>query len=83
ALLKATKVDGIYDRDPRTHPDAKRFETLTFEDALRLQLRIMDLTAFTLCMERQMEVVVFNIWEAGNARRIVLGEPLGTVVRQP
>ncbi len=82
ALLKATNVDGVYDRDPRKHADAKRFESLTFEEALRLQLRIMDLTAFTLCMERQMEVVVFNIWEAGSARRIVLGEPLGTVVRQ-
>ncbi len=80
ALLKATNVDGVYDRDPKHHPDAKRFETLTFEDALRLQLRIMDLTAFTLCMERQLEVVVFNIWEAGSARRIVLGDPIGTVV---
>ncbi len=80
ALLKATNVDGVYDRDPKRHPDAKRFETLTFEDALRLQLRIMDLTAFTLCMERQLEVVVFNIWEAGSARRIVLGDPIGTVV---
>jgi len=81
ALLKATNVDGIYDRDPRKHPDAVKFETLSFEDALQRQLRVMDLTAFTLCMERTMEVVVFNIWESGNLRRIALGEPIGTTVR--
>ena len=81
ALLKATNVDGVYDRDPRKHPDAVKFETLSFEDALQRQLRVMDLTAFTLCMERTMEVVVFNIWESGNLRRIALGEPIGTTVR--
>jgi uridylate kinase len=81
ALLKATNVDGVYDRDPRKHPDAVKFDTLSFEDALRRQLRVMDLTAFTLCMERTMEVVVFNIWEPGNLRRIALGEPIGTTVR--
>ncbi len=81
ALLKATNVDGIYDRDPHRHPDAKRFETLTFEEALQRQLRIMDLTAFTLCMERHLEVVVFNIWQEGSARRIVMGDPIGTRVQ--
>jgi uridylate kinase len=81
ALLKATNVDGIYDRDPRKHPDAVKFDTLSFDDALQRQLRVMDLTAFTLCMERTMEVVVFNIWESGNLRRIALGEPIGTTVR--
>jgi len=81
ALLKATNVDGVYDRDPRKHPDAIRFETLSFEEALQRQLRIMDLTAFTLCMERTLEVVVFNIWEPGNMRRIVLGERIGTTIR--
>lgn len=81
ALLKATNVDGVYDRDPRKHPDATRFETLSFEEALQRQLRIMDLTAFTLCMERTLEVVVFNIWEPGNMRRIVLGERIGTTIR--
>lgn len=81
ALLKATNVDGVYDRDPRKHPDAVKFDTLSFEDALQRQLRVMDLTAFTLCMERTMEVVVFNIWESGNLRRIALGEPIGTTVR--
>ncbi len=80
ALLKATNVDGIYDRDPRQHADAIKFESLSFEEALQRQLRIMDLTAFTLCMERQMEVVVFNIWEPGNLRRVVQGEPIGTLV---
>lgn len=81
ALLKATNVDGVYDRDPRKHPDAVKYDTLSFEEALQRQLRIMDLTAFTLCMERTMEVVVFNIWEPGNLRRIVLGEPIGTLIR--
>jgi uridylate kinase len=81
ALLKATNVDGVYDRDPHQYPDAVRFEHLSFEEALQRQLRIMDLTAFTLCMERQMEVVVFNIWQAGNLRRVVQGEPIGTLIR--
>lgn len=81
ALLKATNVDGVYDRDPRKYPDAVRFETLSFEEALQRQLRIMDLTAFTLCMERTLQVVVFNIWEPGNLRRILLGEPVGTTIR--
>ncbi|MCS7272929.1 MAG: UMP kinase [Fimbriimonadales bacterium] len=81
ALLKATNVDGVYDRDPRKYPDAVRFETLSFEEALQRQLRIMDLTAFTLCMERTLQVVVFNIWEPGNLRRILLGEPIGTTIR--
>ncbi len=80
ALLKATNVDGIYDRDPRQYADAVKFKSLSFEEALQRQLRIMDLTAFTLCMERQMEVVVFNIWEPGNLRRVVQGEPIGTLV---
>jgi len=74
-------VDGVYDRDPHQYPDAVRFEHLSFEEALQRQLRIMDLTAFTLCMERQMEVVVFNIWQAGNLRRVVQGEPIGTLIR--
>jgi len=80
ALLKATNVDGIYDRDPRHYADAVKFESLSFEEALKRQLRIMDLTAFTLCMERRMEVVVFNIWKPGNLRRVVQGEPVGTRV---
>jgi uridylate kinase len=81
ALLKATNVDGVYDRDPRLHANATRFECLSFDEALQRQLRIMDLTAFTLCMEHQMEVVVFNIWQAGNLRRVVQGEPIGTLIR--
>jgi len=83
ALLKATNVDGVYDRDPRQHANAVKFEQITFEEALQRQLRIMDLTAFTLCMERKMEVVVFNIWEPGNLRRVVQGEPIGTLVHNP
>lgn len=79
-LLKATKVDGVYDKDPKLHPDAKRYTTLTFEEALERKLRIMDLTAFTLCMEKDLPVVVFDLAGRGNIRRVALGEPIGTVI---
>lgn len=81
ALLKATNVDGIYDQDPRLDPKANRFETLTYQEVLERQLRIMDLTAFTLSMERNLPVVVFDIHTPGNARRVVLGLPIGTLVQ--
>lgn len=81
ALLKGTNVDGVYDRDPHVYPDAVKYETLSYQDALTKKLRVMDLTAFTLCMERDMEIVVFDIREAGNAKRVVMGAPIGTRVK--
>jgi uridylate kinase len=79
-LLKATKVDGIYDKDPRKHPDAKRYETVTFTDALRQDLEVMDATAFALCRDNEMSIVVFNMTTGGNIERVVCGEPVGTRV---
>lgn len=80
AILKATKVDGIYDADPKTHPDAKKFDRITFSDALQRRLQVMDSTAFSLCMDNKMPIVVFDMSEPGNIKRAVLGEPVGTLV---
>lgn len=80
AILKATKVDGIYDSDPETNPDAVRFEKLTYQEALQQGLRVMDATAFSLCMENQMPIVVFSVKTPGNIKRAVFGEVIGTTV---
>lgn len=80
AILKATMVDGVYDSDPKKNPDAKRFETLTFADALRLKLKVMDATAFSLCGDNRVPVVVFDIRKEDNIRKALLGEPVGTLV---
>jgi len=79
-LLKATKVDGIYDKDPKKYPEAKRYEKVTFTDALRQDLDVMDATAFALCRDNEMKIVVFNMTNRGNIERVVCGEPVGTVV---
>jgi uridylate kinase len=80
ALLKATKVDGVYDKDPMKHTDAKKFDRLSYDETLRRGLRVMDATAITLCRENGLPVVVFNMLVRGNIRRVVSGEALGTVV---
>jgi len=80
-LLKATKVDGIYDKDPKKHPDAKRFTELTYGQALRDELKIMDATAFTMCRERKLPLVVFDMKQQGNIARVVRGEKIGTTIR--
>lgn len=80
AFLKATNVDGVYDADPKIDPNAKRFSYITYEEALALQLRVMDLTALTLCMEHRLPIVVFNIARPGNVVRAILGEDIGTLV---
>ena len=79
-LIKATKVDAIYDSDPVKNPNAKRYESLTFTEALTQRLQVMDSTAFSLCMENNLPIVVLNLWQAGSVRRLVLGEPVGTIV---
>ncbi|MFT3696182.1 MAG: UMP kinase [Kofleriaceae bacterium] len=79
-LLKATKVDGIYDKDPRKFNDAKRYQTVTFTDALRQDLEVMDATAFALCRDNEMRIIVFNMTNRGNIERVVCGDPIGTVV---
>ena len=79
-LLKATKVDGIYDKDPHRHEDARRYDRLTFQHAIEHQLKVMDLTAFSLCMERRIPIVVFNMKQPGHIAEVVRGVPHGTTV---
>ena len=81
ALLKATKVDGIYDRDPKLHRDAKRFESLSYVDVLDLELGVMDATAVTICKENAVPIKVFNLFTEESLLRVVRGEELGTWVR--
>jgi uridylate kinase len=80
ALLKGTRVDGVYSADPEKDPAAKRYETLTFEEAYENGLKVMDLTAYTLCRENHLPLVVFNMNVPGNLRKLVAGEKIGTVV---
>ncbi len=82
AILKATKVDGIYDADPKKNPDAKRFDKITYSDALQRRLQVMDSTAFSLCMDNRMPIVVFDMSAEHNIKRAVLGEPVGTLVSE-
>jgi len=79
-LLKATKVDGIYSADPKKHPSAKLYHDITYEQVHQDKLRVMDLTAITLCMEHKIPVVVFNVKTPGNISRVVLGEHVGTKI---
>ena len=80
ALLKGTKVDGVYDADPRTHPNATRFAHLDYGEYLSRGLKVMDATAVSLCRDNRLPVVVFELMEPGNVMRAVRGEPIGTLV---
>jgi uridylate kinase len=79
-VLKATKVDGVYTADPAKHKDAKRIDRATFQQVLQQNLQVMDRTAFTLCMENDMPIMVFDMFVPGNMERAVKGEPIGTWV---
>lgn len=79
-IFKATKVDGVYDADPMTHPDAKLYEHLGYDEVLAKNLRVMDATAVALCKENKLPIVVFNLMRHGNLRRVVMGERIGTEV---
>lgn len=79
-VLKATKVDGVYTDDPKTNPHATRYTTLTFDEAINKNLKVMDATALTLCRDQNMPLCVFSIFEAGALRRVVKGENEGTLV---
>ncbi|RMG90867.1 MAG: UMP kinase [Zetaproteobacteria bacterium] len=81
-VLKGTKVDGIYTADPKTHKDARRYESLTFTEALSKRLGVMDATAMSLCRDNGMPIVVFDVTKTGEIRRVVSGEPVGTIVRE-
>jgi uridylate kinase len=79
-ILKATKVDGIYDKDPMKHADAKRFHKIPYIEALKMGLKVMDATALSLCMDNQMPIRVFDMGTAGNIERIIRGDDIGTLV---
>ncbi len=79
-ILKGTRVDGIYDQDPEKNTSAKKYDTITFDEAYNNNLKVMDMTAFTLCKENELPVIVFNMNETGNLKKVVIGEKIGTLV---
>jgi uridylate kinase len=79
-LIKATKVDGVYDSDPKRNPKAKRFNKISYIDAINLRLQVMDTTALTLCMENKMPILVLNLWDETALSRALEGEDVGTLV---
>ena len=79
-VLKGTRVDGVYDKDPEKFPDAVKYNTLTFQEAYERSLNVMDMTAFTLCMENKLPIIVFDMNHSGNLMRIASGEPAGTLI---
>ena len=80
AVIKATKVDGIYDKDPVKYPDAKKYETVTYNEVLAKDLKVMDATAISLCRENKLPIIVFNSLIEGNLKKVVMGEHIGTIV---
>ncbi|MBI4367781.1 MAG: UMP kinase [Candidatus Omnitrophica bacterium] len=80
AILKATKVDGVYSQDPAIHPEAKKFTRLKYIDVLKKRLQVMDATAISLCMDNHLPIIVFNLMRSGNIKRVILGEGIGTKV---
>ncbi len=81
-LLKGTKVDGIYDKDPKAHPDAVRYESLTYQEAISKRLQVMDTAAFSLCHENHIPIVVFDFFKTDELLRVVSGEPVGTSIHE-
>jgi uridylate kinase len=81
AILKGTKVDGVYDTDPQDNPDASRYDEVTYLEVLGKNLKVMDSTAISLCMDNNLPIVVFNLMEEGGIVRAVRGERVGTLVR--
>ncbi len=79
-LIKATKVDGVYSADPRTTPDARRFEHLSYIDALNMRVGVLDSTAISLCMDNEMPILVIDLWQPNSLERSVMGEAIGTTI---
>lgn len=79
-ILKATKVDGVYDSDPNENPQAKKFDFLTYIEVLQMGLKVMDATAISLCMSNNIPIIIFNINDPGNIKRVIFGENVGTLV---
>jgi len=80
-ILKGTQVDGVYTADPKTTPTAQRYDAISYLEVLDKQLKVMDATAISLCMDNKLPIIVFKLREPGNLRRVIMGEPVGTVVR--
>lgn len=80
-MLKATRVDGVYTADPEKDPTATKFDTITFDECLRNEYKILDLTAFTMCKENNMPIIVFNFHEKGRLKKLISGEKVGTIVK--
>lgn len=81
-VLKATKVDGVYSKDPVKHKSAKKFKKIKYIDVLKKDLKVMDATAISLCMDNELPLVVFNLTKPGNIKKVILGEEIGTVIRR-
>ncbi len=81
-ILKATKVDGVYDKDPLKHKDAVKFKELNYMEVLKQELKIMDATAISLCMQGNIPIIVFNLFQSGNIKKVVMGEEIGTIVKE-
>ena len=81
-LLKATKVDGIYSADPKKDQHATRYDRISYTEALKNRLAVMDSTAFSLCMDNRTPIIVFDLFKPGNIKRVILGEPMGTLVTE-
>jgi uridylate kinase len=81
-ILKGTKVDGIYDADPERSSKARRFDSLTYFEVLQKELKVMDATAISLCMDNRLPIIVYDLKKPGNLRRILLGEKIGTIVKE-
>ena len=79
-VIKATRVDGVYEADPEKDPDAKRFDNLTYIDALNRRLEVMDSTAISLCMDNDLPIIVLSMWKMDNLIRAVMGDPVGTLI---
>ena len=80
-MLKGTRVDGVYTSDPEKNPDAERYDELTFSEALEKELRILDQTAFTMCKENALPIIVFNMNKKGNLKELLSGKKVGTLVK--
>jgi uridylate kinase len=79
-LIKATKVDGVYEEDPTVNPDAKRFDRLTYMEALNMKVGVMDATAISLCMDNDLPMIVLNLWEPNSLERALAGDAVGTII---
>jgi uridylate kinase len=80
-LIKGTKVDGIYDKDPMKYPDAVKFNEISYDETISRKLKVMDLTAFALCSENKMPIMVFDMTKKGNLKKVINGEKIGTLVK--